>query len=464
MRPGGFAPVAADLVVRNGTVVTSTSRFAADVVATGGRITAVAAPGSLAVRADEEIDASGLHVLPGVIDAHVHFREPGLEHKEDWASGSAAAALGGVTTVVDMPNTQPMTATAADVERKRMIAERASWVDLAIFGLLGRDNLDELTPMARAGVVGFKCFLGETTGGAVAPDDGRMLEALRAAAAIGWRVGFHAENDEILRHCRDALESAGRTDARAHLDARPEIAEVESIQRMALFGSVTGARLHFFHISSLGGLATVRAWRARGVDITCEVTPHHAFLDGASIATLGPRLRVNPPVRLASEGHRDGLLDGLRDGTVDVVASDHAPHARAEKLTGSIWTSVSGFPGVETSVRLFLTLAVHSGRLALEDYVRVSSEGPARAWGIWPRKGAIQVGSDADLTLVDLGRTGRIRDADLHSKEPLTPYDGLETTGAPVVTILRGRVVMRDGSLVGRPAGAFVTRSGLAHD
>ncbi|HEX5465333.1 MAG TPA: dihydroorotase family protein [Candidatus Limnocylindrales bacterium] len=446
----------ADLLIRNGTVVTSTARLAADIVANQGHIVAVARRGVLAVRASEEIDATGLYVLPGVIDDHVHFREPGMAYKEEWTSGSIAAAMGGVTMVIDMPNTRPMTASARDVEAKRALAAGRSWVDFGIFGLLGRGNSHELEAMTSAGVIGFKCFLGETTGGAVPPDDGELLATLRVTAALGRRVGFHAENDEILQQRRAELQAAGRTDARAFLESRPAIAEAEAVGRLGRFAYEAGAPVHVFHLSSREGLAAVREWRSRGVDITCEVTPHHAFLDGDEIATLGARLRVNPPVRSAAEGHRDALLDGLRDGTVDLIATDHAPHARKEKETEDIWTAASGFPGVETSLRLFLTMAVGPGLLSLEQYVRLSSEGPAKAWGLWPHKGAIHVGSDADLTLVDLDRRGVIRDAELHSKSPVTPYDGLPTRGAAVATILRGCVIMREGRLVGAPGGRSV--------
>lgn len=445
-----------DLVIWNGTVVTPEAETAADVAIDDGRFVAIAPRGSLDVQADEEFDATGFHVLPGVIDGHVHFREPGFEHKEDWRTGSTAAAFGGVTTVLDMPNTDPKTDSADAVEQKRRLAEEKSHVDFGIVGLLVQDNVPALRALADAGVVGYKCFLGETVGNIPAPDDGMLLDGLREIAATGLRIGFHAENAEIIRHRVARLKREGRTDPQAHVDARPPIAEVEAIQRMGLYALHCGTRIHIFHLSSREGLEAIDAWRARGVDITCETAAHYVFKTAEEMDRLGVRLKVNPPVRWGREGHGDALLAGLRDGRVDQIATDHAPHTAEEKLTGDAWTAMSGFPGVETSLSSFLTHGVHAGRMSLRELVRATSEGPARTWGIYPQKGAIRIGSDADLTIVDLEREGVIRDEALHSKNAVTPYDGDPVKGLPVATIVRGQFVLRDGAIVGPPAGRMV--------
>jgi dihydroorotase len=452
----------ADLIVRNGTVVTSDATFEADLAIKDGKFVAIAAPGELGLSAAEEIDAAGLHVLPGVIDGHVHFREPGFEYKEDWRTGSTAAAMGGVTTVIDKPNTTPKTDTVAGVELKRQLAESKSYVDFGIIGLLVQDSVPALRSIADAGVVGYKCFLGETIGNIPAPDDGMMLDGLREIAATGLRIGFHAENNEIMQHLIRKLKAEGRNDPLAHVDSRPALAEVESIQRMGLYARHTGTKIHIFHLSSSDGLDMIDEWRAKGVDITCETGGHYVFLKAEDMKTLGPRLRMNPPVRYGSEGHGDYLLGGLKDGRVNMIATDHSPHTREEKLNDDIWKAISGFPGVETSVRFFLTKAVNAGRMTLQQYVRASSEGPAKTWDIYPQKGAIRIGSDGDLTIVDLTKEGVIRDDDLHSKNHVTPFDGTVTKGAPVVTVVRGRIVMRDGSLVGDSAGRMVRPNGGA--
>jgi len=446
----------ADLIVRNGTVVTSSATFPADLAIKDGVFVAIAAPGDLGLSATEDYDASGKYVVPGVIDGHVHFREPGFEYKEDWTTGSTAAAMGGVTTVIDMPNTNPKTDTVEGVELKKKLAEEKSFVDFGIIGLLVQDSVPALKSIAEAGVVGYKCFLGETIGKIPAPDDGMMLDGLREIAETGLRIGFHAENNEIMQHLIRKFKAAGRTDPQAHVDSRPALAEVESIQRMGLYAKHVGTKIHIFHLSSRDGLDMIDEWRAKGVDVTCETGGHYVFLKAEEMATLGPRLRMNPPVRYGSEGHGDYLLEGLNDGRVNMIATDHSPHTAEEKLNDDIWKAISGFPGVETSVRFFLTNGVHTGRMTLQQFVRATSEGPAKTWDIYPQKGTIAIGSDGDLTIIDLNKEGVIRDDDLHSKNHVTPFDGRKTKGQPVATIVRGRIVMKDGELVGEPTGRMV--------
>jgi allantoinase len=447
-------PKSVDLIVKNGTVVTPRATFEADLAIADGRFAAIGLPGSIDLKAEDEYDARGKYILPGVIDGHVHFREPGLEYKEDFGTGSKAAVMGGVTTVVDMPNTKPPTGTAEVVKLKQRLAEEKSFCDFGIIGLLVNENVDQLVPMAEAGVVGFKCFLGETIGNIPAPNDGVMLDGLRIIAKLGLRIGFHAENNEIMQHLIAQAKAAGRTDALAHVDTRPAIAEVESIQRMGLFARHTGTKIHIFHLSSQDGLEMIDEWRAKGVDITCETGAHYVFLTSEDMKKLGAVLRMNPPVRAA--GHGDALLEGLRDGRVNGIATDHSPHTREEKLNDNIWKAISGFAGVETSVRVFLTYAVNTGRMTLNEFARASSEGPAKTWDMYPRKGSIQIGSDGDLTIIDLAKTGTIKESELHGKNNLNPFDGHKTKGLAVATIVRGEVVMRDGELVGTPTGRMV--------
>lgn len=452
-------PIRADLLIRGGTVISPRGRAPLDLAARDGRLVAIGAPGALDVVAAEVVDAAGRLVLPGIIDPHVHFRDPGFTWKEDFGSGSTAAVMGGVTTVLEMPNTDPATDSVAHAELKASRARGATWCDVGLIGVLTEANLGELRPMASAGlVVGFKAFLGPTTGGIESPSDGAILDAMRVVRDLGMRLGFHAENGSIVKHESARVRATGRTDALAHLDGRPAIAEEESVNRMALFALRTGCPIHIFHLTSAPGLAAVEAWRARGVDITCEVGPQHTFLGAEAMPRLGSRLRINPPVRLAAEGHAAALLAGLASGRIDAIATDHSPHTREEKLHEDIWQAVSGHAAVEISLRLFLTLGVHAGAMTLEQLVRATSEGPARTWGLWPRKGAIAIGSDADLTIVDPDVPGVVEEAALHGRSSVTPFQGTATRGAAVATILRGRVVMRDGALVGEPDGRLISR------
>jgi len=255
----------------------------------------------------------------------------------------------------------------------------------------------------------------------------------------------------------ERLRAAGRTDPLAHAESRPVAAEVDAIERVGQLAARTGCQIHIFHLTSADGLAAVERWRARGVDVTCELSPHHAFLTTGDLQALGSILRVNPPVR--PPGHGDALLAALADGRISGIATDHAPHTSAEKLRSDVWQALSGVIGVETSVRLFLTHAVETGRLSLPAFARASSTGLARAWGLYPRKGAIAVGSDADLTIVDLGRAGVIEAASLHGRNNLGPFEGWPTIGAVAATVVRGRVVMRDGELLGDPSGLVIRRT-----
>jgi allantoinase len=437
-----------DLVVRNGTVVTSEGRREADVGIRDGKFAAIEPRGQLGGTGADEIDATGRYVLPGVIDGHVHFRDPGFEYKEDFGTGSRAAVMGGVTTVLDMPNTMPQTKNVEGAQIKKEIAESKSYCDFGFIGLLVSENVEDLVPMAQAGlVVGYKAFLGITIGGIPAPHDGAILDGMTAIHSVGMRLGFHAENNDVMANEIRKLQEAGRTDPLAHVESRPVIAEVESIQRMGLFAKYTGCPVHIFHLSSGPGLAMIDEWRAKGVDYTCETGAHYCFLTSDNMNELGPILRMNPPVREA--GHGDALVTGLADGRVTCIATDHSPHTHEEKLNPDIWKAISGFAGVETSVRLFLTYGVNAGRMTLEQFARASSEGPAKTWSMWPRKGAVKVGSDADLTIIDLEKEGVIREDELHGKNNINPFEGHKTKGMAIATIVRGNVQMRDGELIG---------------
>jgi dihydroorotase len=444
-----------DLIVRGGTAVFAEGARPVDIGARDGRLAALAEPGTLGADSTEELDATGLHVLPGVIDGHVHFREPGFEYKEDWLTGSRAAVIGGVTAVLEMPNTQPPTRSTGDARAKVELASAKAYCDFGLFGLVDSDfeagRLAELVESRL--VIGLKVFLGPTTGGLTAPPDAELVEALRIARDRGVRVGFHAEDGEIIRRVAEMVGDS--TDALAHLDARPAAAEVAAIDHAGRLLEVASASGHIFHLSSSAGLEAVERWRQRGVDLTCEVTAHHCFLSHDDYGRLGGQIKVNPPVR--GEPDASALLQALADGRIDSIASDHAPHAPGEKLAEDIGDVLAGFAGVETSLSAFLT-AVAQGRLSLGRLADAMASAPARVWGL-AGKGSIEAGGDADLTIVDLARPATIRGAALHGKHQLTPFEGMATVGTPVATVVRGKVVMRDGQLVGEQGwGRLISR------
>ena len=448
------APIA-DLVITGATVVTHTASLNAAVAIRGGRILAIGEQAAMPA-ARETLDATGLHLLPGAIDVHVHFREPGYTHKEDWQTGTAAAAAGGVTTVFEMPNVNPPTATPEALTLKLEAAKKAH-VDYGIYGLLAEDNIEQLEALIEGGVAGFKCFMGNTFGNLPSPSTGAMLEGFEIIAGHGLRIALHAETASIMARREKRLQAAGRSDPLAHLASRPAVVAVEAVARAAILAEWTGARIHVLHISSADELRPLRDAKARGVDITGETCPHYLLFDERAYAEQQGIIRVNPPVR--ERNHQLGLWEGLRDGTIDMIATDHAPHAPAEKLRNDIWSVDCGFPGVETQMPLMLT-QVRAGRLSLTDYVRLSSTNPARAFGLYPAKGALLPGSDADIALVDLECADTVAAERFRSRSKITPFEGMKVVGMPVHTLVRGRFVMKDRSVVedSRGWGASVRR------
>ena len=433
----------ADLVILGGTVVTEAASFAASVAIEGGKVVAIGAADAMPP-SREVLDATGLHVLPGAIDVHVHFREPGYTHKEDWDTGTAAAAMGGVTTVFEMPNVNPPTGTRAALQMKQEAARKAR-VDFGLYGLLAEDNIGELEHLVAGGVAAFKCFMGNTFGDLPSPSTGAMLEGFEIIARHGLRISLHAETASIMAWRQRRLVQAGRHDPLAHLASRPAVVATEAVSRACVLAEWTGARIHILHISSGDELRPLRDAKARGVDVTGETCPHYLLFDERAYAELGPVIRVNPPVR--ERAHQEALWRGLADGAIDMIATDHAPHTPEEKTRGDIWQADCGFPGVETQMSLMLT-CVGAGRLSLSDYVRLSAGAPARAFGLFPAKGALLPGSDADIAVVDLRREATIAAAGLHSRGRVTPFEGMRVRGVPVHTLVRGRFVMRDRVLV----------------
>lgn len=432
----------ADLVISGATIVTDTAQYPGAIAIKDGVIVAIGNDDAMP-EAKEVLDATGKHLLPGAIDAHVHFRDPGYTHKETWETGSASAAMGGVTTVFEMPNTKPPTGTVEALNLKLKSAE-SSYVDFGIYGLLGEDNLDQLEALIEGGVAAFKCFMGNTFANLPSPPSGAILEGFEIVAKHGFRVSLHAENASIMARRQLKLQAVGRHDPKAHLAARPPVVAVEAVSRAAILAEWTGARIHVLHVSSGDELRPIKEAKARGVDITAETCPHYLLLDEHAYTEKGSLIRVNPPVR--EKVHQDQLWRGVADGTIDMIATDHAPHLAEEKHNEDIWCADCGFTGVQTQMPLMLT-QVLAGRLSLNDYVRMTSTAPARAFGLFPRKGALIPGADADIVLIDLEREEMVDAGSLKSKGDATPFDKVKVKGVPVHTLVRGRFVMRDREL-----------------
>lgn len=422
-----------DTIFRSGMVVNQDGVALRDIGVTGGRIAAIGNLGTAS--AGEIIDATGLHILPGVVDSQVHFREPGLEHKEDLESGSRSAVLGGVTAVFEMPNTKPLTTSAETLEDKVRRGRHRMHCDFAFWVGGTRDNAHDVADLERLpGAAGIKVFMGSSTGDLLVEDDDGVRSILKNTRR---RAAFHSEDEFRLRE-REGLRVAN--DPSSHPVWRDEIAALKCTQRLVQIARETGARIHVLHIST----AEEIDFLGNHKDVaSCEATPHHLTLDAGQYATLGTLIQMNPPVRDAR--HRDGVWKGIGQGIVDVLGSDHAPHTLEEKLK-AYPASPSGMTGVQTLVPIMLD-HVNAGRLSIERFVDLSSHGPNRLFGM-ARKGRIAVGYDADLTIVDMKRRETITNAQVGSKAGWTPYDGKIVTGWPVGTIIRGLKVMWEGEIV----------------
>ena len=436
-----------DLIVRGGTCVSHDGIGAADIGIRGGRIARVGDLGGDS--ADQSLDARGLHVLPGVIDTQVHFREPGDEHKEDIETGSRAAVLGGVTAFLEMPNTRPATTNAATLEDKLRRASGRSWCDFAFFIGATEENAGELAALERLpGCCGVKLFMGSSTGDLLVDDEKTLARVL---ANGGRRIAVHAEDEERLKERRALAERGG--DVHLHPEWRDGEAAVRATSRLMRLAREAGRRVHVLHVSTAEEIDILSQHK----DIaTAEVTPQHLTLAAPECYDeLGTFAQMNPPIREAR--HREGLWRGVAQGVVDIIGSDHAPHTREEK-SRPYPESPSGMPGVQTLIPIMLD-HVSAGRLSLSRLMDLVSAAPARVYGL-AGKGGLGAGYDGDLTLVDLAARRVIEDGWIASRCGWTPFAGRKVTGWPVATVVRGRVVMRDGELIGEPRGAAVRFSG----
>ncbi|WP_254862677.1 allantoinase AllB [Halovivax gelatinilyticus] len=442
-----------DLVVKHATVVTPDGKVPdAGIAIDDGTIVSLGRSGQLP-DAERTIDANGSVVVPGVIDTHIHNREPGLEYKGDWESATRAAAAGGVTTVVGMPNTDPVIDRPEALELKFERGEAAAHVDFQSYAVVTSENVDRIPALDAAGALGFKIFLGSTVGDVPAPTDGEILDAMTAIRETGKRLGFHEENGEIIDHYERQYRAAGKNRPIDHAHSRPVLAEREAVERMITFASDRDVPIHMFHVSSGDAADAVARGKERGVDVTAETAPHYLWFTESVLEEKGNVARVQPPIRSTDQHER--LWEQFSAGVIDCIATDHAPHTDEEKLVddpfGDTWAAISGFVGLETQVPAMLTF-VDEGRLELEEWVYHHSTRPAQVWGMYPQKGSLRIGTDADLTIVDTDEAWTLEDRHaLHSKNTVTPFEGESFVGRAHTTIVRGQVVYEDGRVTGEP-------------
>ncbi|MFW5966482.1 MAG: dihydroorotase [Persicimonas sp.] len=442
-------PSADSLLIRDAVIHTPEETVEGDCLIEEGRIAEI---GKVTGTADQIVEADGRWLWPGAIDAHVHFREPGPTHKEDWTSGSRAAVAGGVTTVFEMPNTKPTTTTVERLERKRAIAGQKSVCNFGLFFGAGPDNHDEIHKAQVRGVPGLKIFMGCSTGDLLVYRE-EDLDAVFAA----WmgKVCVHAESELRLRERKEMFE--GRTDPAVHSEIRDPESAVEAVSRACRLALDHGRDLHVLHLSTRDELDVIAEARQK-VDehglastITCEVCPHHLFLSTDAYEEWGTRVQMNPPLR--DESQREAMWEALAAGEIDMIATDHAPHTPEEK-DRDYGEAPSGVPGVETMLPMMLD-AAHRGECSYGDVLEWLCHRPASIYGVAGRS-RIEVGNHADLVLIDPDMQREVRDKDQFSRCGWTPWRGRALVGWPVMTLVDGHVAYRrdddgPGEIVAEP-------------
>jgi len=429
-------------IIRNGGLVR------ANVLIEDGKIASVSR--RTFSKVSSRIDAKGKLLIPGLVDGHAHLYDPAFTNREDFTSGTAAAAAGGVTTVIEMVLSTPVD-TVDRVNAKIEEGRRSSLVDFSLHaGMMNENNRPNIGEIAGLGVRSFKTFMCKP----YYVNDHTLMSLMRETSMQHSILNVHAEDEEIANRNLEKLTTAGRKDSLAHLEWKPNLAEENAVKKAVDFARGIGARLHISHMSTAEGTGIVRKAKRRRVNVTTETCPHYLTFTRNDMKKQGPLLKMNPSLK----GTRDvqALWKGLRDGTIDIVTSEHAPGSREEKEVGwtDIWKAWGGVPAIETMLPVLLSEGVNKGHLNLAALQRVCCENPAKIFGIYPRKGAIRKGADADLVIVDLRMKRKVRSEHLHYKVGWTPYEGRTLMGWPTLTVRRGEIIFQDEQLVGKPGKA----------
>lgn len=451
-----------ELAINNAYIVSPGGVVQGSIGVAEGRITALDARPLAASRV---IDAAGRVVLPGLIEPHAHFWDPGATDREDWAHGTAGAAAGGITTVIEMPLSLPPTVDADAFRMKMKIAEQRSHVDYVLWGGVTPATDDEVSTRMEAltglGAPSFKVFMCHAAREFPACDDGVLLHALSEGARLGVVMGIHAENDAVIEHLEAELRRSGRKDPMAHAESRPPRAEAEAIDRVIGLARMTGAKIYIVHMSLAEGAGIIRDAKRRGQEVYVETCPQYLALDDSALREQGPWAKCAPPLRPAENTRQ--MWEYVLDGTIDTVGSDHAPFTLEEKAVAEedIWKAPNGLTGIQTMLPLLIDAGVHGVDLPLTRLAEITATRAAQIFGLYPRKGVIALGSDADLALVDLDAQWTIRGAELLHKAKWTPYEGRTVRGRVDATIVRGTVVFEDGAVQVEPGfGRFASARG----
>ncbi|MDD4364001.1 MAG: allantoinase AllB [Atribacterota bacterium] len=448
-----------DLVVKNAKIVSPAGIVEAGLAVKGEKFVAIAKDEELP-QAEKIIDAKGNYVMPGIVEEHIHILDMKLNEWGDYAFDSGSAAVGGVTTVMEMPLTVPPTTTLEAFLEKKEVASKKFRVDFALYGGVVPGQYQEVCKMAEAGAVGFKSMMaGSVPGVFEASDDGELLEGFRAIAECDSVITVHCENDAIINMLENKLKSAGRKDMQAFFESRPISQEIDSIKRALFWADVAGCHLHVVHVSCPEGISIIKEAKYKGQRVTCETGPHYLVLSQEDGDRIGPYMKFAPPAR--SKKHTEELWKQLAKGDIDTLASDHGPHPKENKEAGwkDIWVAGNGAIGLEAILPVMLSEGVNKGRISFEKLVELLSQNPARIFGLYPQKGAIQIGSDADFVIVDLNKEFVIDAEKFYSKQKHSPFNGFEGKGKPIMTVVRGNIVAEEGKLLSEPGfGKFISR------
>jgi dihydroorotase len=408
-------------------------------------------------KAEAKIDLKGLLVLPGLIDAHTHLRDEGKAHKEDFYTGTAAAAAGGIATVLDMPNNEPVTMSAEALKNRMKVAERRILVNVGFFSEFPK-NMKEIREIVAEGAVAFKLFMAEQVGGLNIDDEDAMQKAFETVNKLKVPVAVHAEDKALLEKAKSRLKSSSRDDIEAFLEAHSEKVEEEAVKHLLSIVRRAGGHLHFCHVSTEESLNAIVAGKEAGMRITCEATPHHLLLKADDLKKAGTLALTMPPLR--EKHHSEALWKGISNGWIDILGSDHAPHTLEEKKTKSVWDVKVGIPGLETMLPLMLTM-VKNKKLSIADLVRLLAEKPAEIFSL-KGKGYIESGNDADLVVIDLKRRFKINSSKFHSKAKYSPFDGWSVEGKPVKTFVNGKLIMDEDEIAADAGSGKIVRRGIA--
>ncbi|MFX1512826.1 MAG: dihydroorotase family protein [Promethearchaeota archaeon] len=443
-----------DLNIKNGKIFYEDRLIEACLSIEKGKIVTIGNQDTLPL-ADETIDATDQIILPGSIDVHTHILDLNYSYREDFVSGTQAAASGGITTILEMPLGIEEHSVLDVFDKQLETMNKKCFIDFGIIGAAGFTSIDSIAALAQRGAIAFKTFMINPSEeeaelkDLASKDDAGLIEIFSEVAKTDRVSCVHAENDAIIAHEIDRLSSLGRVDFDAHTESRPAISEDEACMRAILFAQYTGVKLHLVHMSSNYSFNYIRKSKKK-IDVTCEVTPHHLFLTSEDGKKIGTWAKVDPPLR--SKSHMNAAWMALNDGTIDIIASDHSPYSDEEKALGednNFFRVGSGTTGIETILPLMLD-AINKGKTTLKRLVESTSSTPAKRFGLYPQKGTITLGSDADLMIVDMQEEYTLRNEDLFTLPKITVFNGRRLKGRVVKTLVRGKLIYDEGEILGR--------------